>query len=89
MLRYTIRRILWAIPTIFGISIVAFLVTTLIPEPPALSVTEQRAALEENPAAYDAYVESRRLRALDVPTFVNPTPRDVRTVVADCVDHLA
>jgi len=89
MLRYTIRRILWAIPTIFGISIVAFLVTTLIPEPPALSVAEQRAALERDPAAYDAYVESRRLRALDVPTFVNPTPRDVRTVVADCVDHLA
>src|SRR5512143_1719462 len=89
MLRYTIRRILWAIPTIFGISIVAFLVTTLIPEPPALSVAAQRQALEKDPASYDAYVEGRRLRALDVPTFVNPTPRDVRTVVSDCVDHLA
>ncbi len=89
MLRYTIRRILWAIPTIFGISIVAFLVTTLIPAPPRLSLAELDDALAKNPAAYDAYVESRRAGAFDLPAFVNESPRDVQSVVAECVDHLA
>src|SRR5690242_4921496 len=89
MLRYTIRRILWAIPTIFGISIVAFLVTTLIPAPPRLSLAELDDALARNPAAYDAYVDSRRAAGFDLPAFVNENPRDVQAIVADCVDHLA
>jgi len=89
MLRYTIRRILWAIPTIFGISIVAFLVTTLIPEPPPLSAVDLSDALARDPGAYDAYVEQRRSMALDLPTFVNEAPRDVRSIVAECVGHLA
>ena len=89
MLRYTIRRILWAFPTIFGISVVAFLVTTLIPEPPARPVSELTEALARDPASYDAYIESRRALALDLPTFVNESPRDVRTVVTECVAHLA
>ncbi|HEY1960452.1 MAG TPA: ABC transporter permease [Polyangiaceae bacterium] len=89
MLRYTIRRILWAIPTIFGISIVAFLVTTLIPAPPRLTLAELDDALAKNPAAYDAYVESRRASAFDLPAFVNESPRDVQAIVAECVDHLA
>ena len=89
MLRYTIRRILWAIPTILGISIVAFLVTTLIPAPPRLSPAELDDALARDPAAYDAYVESRRAGGWDLPAFVNESPRDVRAIVAECVDHLA
>jgi ABC-type dipeptide/oligopeptide/nickel transport system permease component len=89
MLRYIIRRILWAFPTIFGISVVAFLVTTLIPEPPARPASELTEALARDPASYDAYVESRRSLALDLPTFVNESPRDVRTIVNECVAHLA
>jgi peptide/nickel transport system permease protein len=89
MLRYTIRRILWAFPTIFGISVVAFLVTTLIPEPPARPTSDLSAALARDPGSYDAYVESRRALALDLPTFVNESPTDVRNIVSACVDHLA
>lgn len=89
MLRFVIRRILWAVPTIFGISIVAFLVTTLIPEPRALTVAEQVTALAQDPTAYDAYRDQRRALALDLPTFVNQSPRDVRSIVAECVAHLA
>ncbi len=89
MLRYIIRRILWAIPTIFGISIVAFLVTTLIPEPPPLSTFELTLALARDPASYDAYVEQRRSLALDLPTFVNDAPRDVRSIVTESVQHLS
>ncbi len=89
MLRYTIRRILWAIPTIFGISIVAFLVTTLIPVPPPLPLPELTSALARDPSSYDAYIEQRRALALDLATFVNESPRDVRSIVAECVAHLA
>jgi peptide/nickel transport system permease protein len=89
VLRYIIRRILWAIPTIFGISIVAFLVTTLIPEPRPLTVSELTSALDYDPSSYDAYVEQRRALALDLPSFVNQAPRDVRSIVAECVVHLA
>jgi len=89
MLRYAFRRILWAVPTIFGISIVAFLVTTLIPVPPRLPLAELNDALAKNPAAYDAYLDTRRAGAFDLPTFFNDAPRDVRAIVAECVDHLA
>jgi len=89
VLRYAFRRILWAVPTIFGISIVAFLVTTLIPAPPRLPLAQLVDALAKNPAAYDAYVESRRSGAYDLPAFVNESPRDVRAIVTDAVDHLA
>ncbi len=89
MLRYAIRRILWAVPTILGISVVAFLVSTLIPEPPPLSVDQQIALLGKDPAQYDSYVESRRERSLDLPRFVNPTPRDVRALAEAAVAHLA
>jgi len=89
MVRYTIRRILWAFPTIFGISVVAFLVTTLIPEPPARPVSELSEALAHDPSSYDTYVESRRALALDLPTFVNESPRDVRAIVTECVTHIA
>jgi peptide/nickel transport system permease protein len=87
MLRYMIRRVLWAIPSIFGISIVAFLVTTLIPEPPRLSSSALASALAHDPATYDAYVEQRR--TLDLPTFINDAPEDVRSMVTACVGHLA
>jgi len=33
MLRYTLRRVLWAIPTLLATSLVLFLVTTLAPDP--------------------------------------------------------
>ncbi len=89
MLRYVIRRILWAVPTIFGISVVAFLVTTLIPEPPPLSTAELTEALDRDPASYDAYIEQRRELALDLPTFFNEAPRDARAIVTEAVDHLA
>ncbi len=88
MLRYTIRRILWAIPTLFGISLVAFLLTTLIPEPPPESLASQLAMLDRDPASFDAYEESRRERNLDLPRFVNTQPRDVRSIANEAIGHL-
>jgi peptide/nickel transport system permease protein len=79
---------LWAIPTLFGISLVAFLLTTLIPEPPPESLESQLAMLERDPASFDAYEESRRERNLDLPRFVNTQPRDVRTIANESMNHL-
>ena len=51
MTRYAIRRILWAIPTLFGVSLVVFLLTTLMPEVPGpsreLMASAPDVALEE------------------------------------------
>lgn len=88
MLRYALRRLFWAIPTLFGISVVAYLLTTLIPEPPPEPLATQLAMLERDPASFDAYEESRRERLLDLPRFVNSQPRDVRTAATESVAHI-
>ncbi|CAN5548444.1 hypothetical protein BH09MYX1_BH09MYX1_65040 [soil metagenome] len=88
MLRYALRRILWAIPTLFGISLVAFLLTTLIPEPPPESLVSQLEMLERDPASFDCYEDSRRERHLDLPRFVNTQPRDIRTIANESLEHI-
>jgi peptide/nickel transport system permease protein len=88
MLRYAIRRALWAIPTLFAISIVVFLLASLVPEPPEPQGKARAELVLHDPRGFDAIEEARRERFLDVPRFFNTTPRDVRTVVDECVTHL-
>ncbi|HVJ91362.1 MAG TPA: ABC transporter permease, partial [Labilithrix sp.] len=84
MLAFALRRAIWAIPTLFGVSLVVFLLTTLLPDPEA-----------EAKAARDDVVmrlrieELRRARFLDLPRLVNVAPRDVRIAVEECTAHLA
>lgn len=75
MLRYAIRRILWAIPTLLATSLVLFLVTTLAPAPGG----------SDDPQANEAW----RSRFLDLPRFVNAHPQDVRSRAAEAVAHIA
>jgi peptide/nickel transport system permease protein len=75
MLRYAIRRILWAIPTLVATSLVLFLVTTLAPEPSSVA----------DPLLDDAW----HGRFLDIPRFVNTSPRDVRALASEAVAHVA
>jgi peptide/nickel transport system permease protein len=64
MLRYALRRVLWAIPTLLATSLVLFFVTTLAPDPA--------------PGPEDsAGEEARRSRFVDLPRFVNTDPQDV------------
>ena len=72
MLRYAIRRVLWAIPTLFGISLVVFFVTTLLPDP-----AENAAARGGDPTSARILDEQRRARFLDLPRFFNSAPQDV------------
>jgi ABC-type dipeptide/oligopeptide/nickel transport system permease component len=77
MLRYALRRVLWAIPTLLATSLVLFFVTTLAPDPEASSAG--------SPAVDDA----RRARFLDLPRFFNPNPQDVRSRTLDAIGHVA
>ncbi len=89
MLRYALRRILWAVPALIGISLVVFFVSTLIPEAGPAELAARAALLARDPVAFDALEEQRRARALDVPRFFAAAPDDVRSRAEDAVRHLS
>lgn len=82
MLAFALRRAIWAIPTLFGVSLVVFLLTTLLPDPEADS-----AGAEVNVADRFRRDELRRAHFLDLPRLVNVSPRDVRSTVDECIRH--
>ncbi len=84
MLAFAIRRAVWALPTLFGVSLVVFLLTTLLPDPGG----EGEDATAELASRMRA-AELRRSRFLDLPRFLNTSPRDVGTRVDEYVSHLA
>lgn len=87
MFSFALRRALWAVPTLFGISCVVFFLTTLLPEPAPAPVRVPRTTDEL--AAHERTVELRRRRFLDLPRFVNLSPADVRTRVRACLPAVA
>jgi ABC-type dipeptide/oligopeptide/nickel transport system permease component len=93
MLRYALRRTLWAIPTLFGVSLLVFFVTTLIPDPAgetrASYVAVYGAVAKVDPSGLDAMEGRRRAHFLDLPRFFNPRPMDVRLRAEEAVAHLA
>ena len=83
MLAFALRRAIWAIPTLFGVSLVVFILTTLLPDPePDLGVS---AGDVGNRLRVD---DARRARFLDLPRFINVAPSDVRTRIDECVAHV-
>ncbi len=93
MLRYALRRTLWAIPTLFGASLLVFFVTTLIPDPVgerfAAYVAEHSPLAKVDPSTLDAMEERRRALFLDLPRFFNPHPVDVKVRAEMAVADLA
>jgi peptide/nickel transport system permease protein len=81
MLRYALRRVLWAIPTLVATSLVLFFVTTLAPDP--ADTTDRTAAGRLLPE------EARRSRFLDLPRFLNRDPQDVRSLAGQALAGLA
>lgn len=82
MLRHALRRILWMLPTLFAVSVLSFLVLSFVPDPaddPRLAAALSRADRER----------LRRERFLDLPRFINPTPRDVRVRATEAVRAIA
>ncbi|MEO8878674.1 MAG: ABC transporter permease subunit [Polyangiaceae bacterium] len=88
MLRYAIRRLLWGIPTLIGVSLLVFFLTSLLPDPGGDTAEARAEILARDPSAYDAIEERRRDRFLDLPRFFNPQPADVRTRSEEAIDHL-
>lgn len=84
MLAFALRRAIWTLPTLFGVSLVVFLLTTLLPDPEAAQVVAPG-----DVAARIRRDELRRSRFLDLPRLVNVSPRDVRVTVEECVAHVA
>jgi ABC-type dipeptide/oligopeptide/nickel transport system permease component len=79
MLRYALRRVLWAIPTLLATSLILFFVTTLAPDPVS----------SPSPGGDDALAdEARRARFLDLPRFLNANPQDVRSRALDAAGHV-
>lgn len=82
MLRHALRRILWTLPTLFAVSVLSFLVLSFVPDPtedPRLAEALSRADRER----------LRRERFLDLPRFINPSPRDVRVRATEAVRTIA
>jgi peptide/nickel transport system permease protein len=73
MFRFAFRRLLWLVPSVLGVSLLAFLVLSLLPEPAA-------------PARLDAEQWRRRLAAS--PLFFEVSPADVRSRVAAEVQRI-
>jgi peptide/nickel transport system permease protein len=89
VLRYALRRALWAIPTLFGISLVVFFVTSLLPDPAVDLPRRASVLVQRDPALYDALEEKRRERYLDLPAFFAPKARDLRQKTDEAVSRVA
>jgi ABC-type dipeptide/oligopeptide/nickel transport system permease component len=82
LIRHAVRRLLWTIPTLVGVSLVSFLLLSFVPDPtddPLIA-----AALTE-----DDLVRIRRERFLDLPRFLNLSPRDVRARADEAIRAIA
>jgi peptide/nickel transport system permease protein len=84
MLRYALRRVFWAIPTLVATSLILFFITTLAPDPASRPGTAESL----QPAIDPLLEEARRARFLDLPRFFNRNPRDVRSRAEEAVAHL-
>jgi peptide/nickel transport system permease protein len=89
VLRYALRRALWAIPTLFGISLVVFFVTSLLPDPAVDLPSRADALVQRDPDLYDSLEEKRRERYLDLPAFFAPNAKDVRLKTEEAARHVA
>ena len=90
MLRYALRRTLWAIPTLLGISLVVFFVTSLLPDP-AADLPKRAAALVASDPEELRRARGGATRALPRPPRRSSTrsPQDVRTRATAAMRHVA
>jgi ABC-type dipeptide/oligopeptide/nickel transport system permease component len=82
MLRHALRRLLWTLPTLFGVSVICFLVLSFVPDP----TDDPRVA---GALSHAEIARLRRERFLDLPRFINPAPRDVRVHALEAVAAIA
>jgi ABC-type dipeptide/oligopeptide/nickel transport system permease component len=81
MLRHALRRLLWIVPILIGVTIVSFALLSYVPDP-----ADEPASMARRSA--DDAIEMRRERFLDLPRFVNERPQDVRVRVDGALELL-
>jgi ABC-type dipeptide/oligopeptide/nickel transport system permease component len=82
MLRHALRRLLWIVPILIGVTLTSFALLSYVPDPaedPAVTAT-----LGDEHA-----LELKRSRFLDLPRFFNERPLDVVGRVDEALAHLA
>ncbi len=82
MLRHALRRLLWTLPTLIGISLITFFLLSFVPDP-----TDDPTFAASLPREELAHL--RRARFLDLPRFANVSPVDVRIRTAGAVRAVA
>lgn len=82
MLINVIRRLLWSLPTLVGITVLSFWFLSYVPD--LTDDPEYRKAFTQ-----DEITGKRRERFLDLPRFFNFSPKDVRTRAALAVSDIA
>jgi peptide/nickel transport system permease protein len=71
MKEYIIRRLLWTIPTLIGITFITFIIMHLIPgDPAALKVRMGTEGLKSDEVARQIIEETRKMYGLDKPLYV-------------------
>jgi peptide/nickel transport system permease protein len=84
---YVLRRLLLMIPTLFGITIVSFLIMQLAPGDPLLSHADAQGGAHE--ASREAYLVQKRALGLDKPALLNFNDfRDFRRPMQAAADIL-
>lgn len=82
MLRHALRRLLWIVPILIGVTLTSFALLSYVPDPaedPAVVAT----------LGTEHALELKRSRFLDLPRFFNERPLDVVGRVDDALAHLA
>src|SRR6266550_9021627 len=82
MLRHALRRLLWIVPILIGVTLTSFALLSYVPDPaedPSVTAT----------LGADHAVELKRSRFLDLPRFFNERPLDVVGRVDYALAHLA
>src|SRR5258706_15235944 len=82
MLRHALRRLLWIVPILIGVTLTSFALLSYVPDPATDPATF--AALGAERAR-----ELQRSRFLDLPRFFNERPLDVIGRVDRALAHLA
>lgn len=71
MLSYIIKRLFWIVPTLFGITLITFLIIKLAPgDPVQLKMQSATGMIKSDQMAKEVIEETRRLYGLDKPVYV-------------------
>ncbi|HEY3594732.1 MAG TPA: ABC transporter permease subunit [Polyangiaceae bacterium] len=82
MLRHALRRLLWVVPILIGVTLASFTLLSYVPDPaddPTVLAT----------LTPEQAVELRRSRFLDLPRIFNEHPVDLAKRASDAVDQVA